>query len=137
MLRSIVLGMAKVTPPRPTDAELEILQVLWTKGPCTVREVHEELNQARATGYTTVLKLMQIMGEKRLVRRNEDQRAHVYEAMLPQKTTQRQLVRDLVERAFRGSAAGLVMQALAAKPATREELQQIRELLDSYERGKR
>jgi predicted transcriptional regulator len=128
--------MAMVAPPRPTDAELEILQVLWSKGPCTVREVHEELNRTRTTGYTTVLKLMQIMGEKRLVRRNEDQRAHVYEAMLPQKTTQRQLVRDLVERAFRGSAAGLVMQALAAKPATREELQQIRELLDSYERGK-
>lgn len=128
--------MAKVTPPRPTDAELEILQVLWNQGPCTVREVYEELNRTRATGYTTVLKLMQIMGEKQLVRRNEEQRAHVYEAMLPQKTTQRQLVRDLVERAFRGSAAGLVMQALAAKPATREELQQIRELLDSYERGK-
>jgi predicted transcriptional regulator len=128
--------MARVTPPRPTDAELEILQVLWSRGPSTVREVHEELNKARTTGYTTVLKLMQIMGEKRLVRRNEDQRAHVYEAMLPQRTTQRQLVRDLVERAFRGSAAGLVMQALAAKPATREELQQIRRLLDSYERGK-
>jgi predicted transcriptional regulator len=136
MLRSNVLDMAKVTPPRPTDAELEILQVLWTKGPCTVREVYEELNRNRSTGYTTVLKLMQIMGEKRLVRRNEEQRAHVYEAMLPQKATQRQLVRDLVERAFRGSAAGLVMQALAAKPATSEELQQIRELLDSYERGK-
>ena len=129
--------MARVTPPRPTDAELEILRVLWRKGPSTVREVYEELNRTKTTGYTTVLKLMQIMGEKGLVRRNEDQRAHVYEAMLPQEATQGQLVRDLVERAFSGSAAGLVMQALAAKPATREELKQIRKLLDDYERGQK
>lgn len=129
--------MAKIIPPRPTDAELEILRVLWEKGPCTVREVHEELNKNKNTGYTTVLKLMQIMSEKRLVRRDEDQRAHVYQAMLPQKATQGQLVRDLVERAFSGSAAGLVMQALASKPATREELKQIRQLLDEYERGKK
>lgn len=129
--------MARITPPRPTDAELEILRVLWRKGPSTVREVHEELNRTKTTGYTTVLKLMQIMGEKRLVRRNEDQRAHVYEAMLPQEATQGQLVRDLVERAFSGSAASLVMQALAAKPATREELRQIRKLLDDYERGQK
>jgi len=129
--------MARVTPPRPTDAELEILRVLWRKGPSTVREVYEELNRTKTTGYTTVLKLMQIMGEKGLVRRNEDQRAHVYEAMLPQEATQGQLVRDLVERAFSGSAAGLVMHALAAKPATREELKQIRKLLDDYERGQK
>jgi predicted transcriptional regulator len=129
--------MAKFTPPRPTDAELEILRVLWDRGPCTVREVHEEINKNKTTGYTTVLKLMQIMSEKRLVRRNEDQRAHVYEAMLPQEATQGQLVRDLVERAFSGSAAGLVIRALAAKPATRQELQQIRQLLDEYERGKK
>lgn len=129
--------MARITPPRPTDAELEILRVLWRKGPSTVREVHEELNRTKTTGYTTVLKLMQIMGEKRLVRRNEDQRAHVYEAMLPREATQGQLVRDLVERAFSGSAASLVMQALAAKPATREELRQIRKLLDDYERGQK
>ena len=129
--------MAKVTPPRPTDAELEILRVLWAKGASTVREVHEELNKNKNTGYTTVLKLMQIMGEKKLVRRDEDQRAHVYHAMLPQEATQGQLVRDLVERAFSGSSAGLVMQALASKPATREELRQIRQLLDEYERGKK
>lgn len=129
--------MAKVTPPRPTDAELEILRVLWAKGASTVREVHEELNKNKNTGYTTVLKLMQIMSEKKLVRRDEDQRAHVYQAMLPQEATQGQLVRDLVERAFSGSAAGLVMQALASKPATREELRQIRQLLDEYERGKK
>lgn len=129
--------MAKITPPRPTDAELEILGVLWEKGPSTVRDVYAELNKIKNTGYTTVLKLMQIMSEKKLVRRNEDQRAHVYEAMLPQSATQGQLVRHLVERAFSGSAAGLVMQALAAKPATREELRQIRQLLDEYERGKK
>ena len=129
--------MAKVTPPRPTDAELEILRVLWAKGASTVREVNEELNKSKNTGYTTVLKLMQIMSEKKLVRRDEDQRAHVYQAMLPQEATQGQLVRDLVERAFSGSAAGLVMQALASKPATREELRQIRQLLDEYERGKK
>ena len=129
--------MVRITPPRPTDAELEILRVLWRKGPSTVREVQEELNRTKTTGYTTVLKLMQIMGEKRLVRRNEDQRAHVYEAMLPQEATQGQLVRDLVERAFSGSAASLVIRALAAKPATREELRQIRKLLDDYERGQK
>jgi predicted transcriptional regulator len=129
--------MAKVTPPRPTDAELEILRVLWAKGASTVREVHEELNKNKNTGYTTVLKLMQIMSEKKLVSRDEDQRAHVYQAMLPQEATQGQLVRDLVDRAFSGSAAGLVMQALASKPATREELRQIRQLLDEYERGKK
>jgi BlaI family transcriptional regulator, penicillinase repressor len=129
--------MAKVTPPRPTDAELEILRVLWAKGPSTVREVYEELNKNKVTGYTTVLKLMQIMSEKQLVRRDENQRAHVYQAMLPQKATQGQLVRDLVDRAFSGSAAGLVMQALASEPATPEELRQIRQLLDEYERGKK
>ena len=129
--------MAKPTQPRPTDAELEILRVLWTHGPCTVREVYEELSKTRAAGYTTVLKLMQIMVEKRLVRRNESQRAHVYEAMLPQEATQGQLVRDLVDRAFSGSAARLVMQALATKPATREELAEIRRLLDDYERGRK
>ncbi|HLJ90295.1 MAG TPA: BlaI/MecI/CopY family transcriptional regulator [Candidatus Angelobacter sp.] len=127
--------MAKITQPRPTDAELEILRVLWEKGPSTVREVYEELNRSKAAGYTTVLKLMQIMAEKQLVRRNEDQRAHIYEAMLPQQATQGQLVRDLVDRAFSGSAAALVLQALATKPASREELNQIRQLLDEYERG--
>jgi predicted transcriptional regulator len=111
--------------------------VLWAKGASTVREVHEELNKNKNTGYTTVLKLMQIMSEKKLVSRDEDQRAHVYQAMLPQEATQGQLVRDLVDRAFSGSAAGLVMQALASKPATREELRQIRQLLDEYERGKK
>lgn len=121
--------------PRPTAAELEILRVLWSLGPATVREVHEQLNQTKPTGYTTVLKLMQIMSEKGLVRRNEDQRAHVYEAACRREDTQRQLVGDLVERAFGGSATQLVMQALAAKRATPEELAEIRRILDEFERG--
>jgi predicted transcriptional regulator len=127
--------MPKVNLPRPTDAELEILGVLWARGPSTVREVHEELNRTRLTGYTTVLKFMQIMADKGLVRRNSGQRAHVYQAVLPREATQTQLVRDLVERAFGGSAARLALRALESKRATREELAQIRRLLDNYERG--
>jgi len=127
--------MAKSDPPRPTAAELEILRVLWSLGPSTVREVHDRLNQTKPMGYTTVLKLMQIMADKGLVGRNEDQRAHVYEASGRQEDTQRQLVGDLVERAFGGSATQLVMQALAAKRATPEELAEIRRILDEFERG--
>src|SRR5580704_5842418 len=111
---------------RPTDSELEILRVLWRRGASTVREVHDILNESKPMGYTTVLKLMQIMAEKGLVRRNEDQRAHVYEARLAQEQTQQQLVGDLVDRAFGGSASELVMQALSAKKATREDLAKIR-----------
>jgi predicted transcriptional regulator len=95
------------------------------------------MNQVKPTGYTTVLKLMQIMAEKGLVHRNEEQRAHIYEAALPQDTTQRQLVGDLLDRAFGGSARELVMQALASRPATTEDLDEIRRMLDEYERGKR
>jgi BlaI family penicillinase repressor len=122
---------------RPTDAELEILRVLWGHGPSTVREIHDILNQTKPTGYTTVLKLTQIMADKALVRRNEvqNQRAHVYEASVPKEQTQRQLVGDLVGRAFDGSACELVMQALSAKTATPQELDEIRKLLDEYERG--
>jgi BlaI family transcriptional regulator, penicillinase repressor len=122
---------------RPTDAELEILRVLWSHGASTVREIHDILNQTKPTGYTTVLKLIQIMSEKALVRRNEveNQRAHVYQASLPKEQTQRQLVGDLVGRAFDGSASELVMQALSAKTATPQELEEIRKLLDNYERG--
>jgi predicted transcriptional regulator len=127
--------MAKVELPRPTAAELEILRVLWSQGASTVREVHEQLNQTKPTGYTTVLKLMQIMADKGLVRRNEDQRAHVYEAVCAQEVTQRQLVGDLVERAFGGSATQLIMQALASKRATPTELDEIRKLLDDMQRG--
>lgn len=129
--------MAKLTQPRPTDAELEILRVLWARGPSTVRDVHLELNRNKPTGYTTVLKLMQIMADKGSVRRNEEQRAHVYAATLPRDTTQQQLVGDLLDRAFGGSARQLVMQALASRPASTEDLDEIRRLLDEYERGTR
>jgi BlaI family transcriptional regulator, penicillinase repressor len=121
--------------PRPTGAELEILNVLWGRGPATVREVYEVLNVRRATRYTTVLKLLQIMTEKGLVGRDESQRAHLYSARPAQEETQRQLLSDLLERAFDGSATKLVMQALSAKEASAEELSEIRAMLDAYERG--
>jgi BlaI family penicillinase repressor len=122
---------------RPTDAELEILRVLWDHGSSTVREIHGILNRTKPTGYTTVLKLMQIMVEKALVRRNEVefQRAHVYQASVPKEETQLQLVGDLVGRAFAGSASELVMRALSNKRTTPRELEDIRKLLDEYERG--
>ena len=129
--------MPKKTLPRPTDAELSILKVLWRRGPSTVREVFDALSGAKKTGYTTVLKLMQIMAEKGLVRRDERPRAHVYAARLAEHETQRQLVGDLLERAFGGSAAKLVQHALASKRSSDEELAQIRQMLDEFERGKR
>ena len=117
-------------PPRPTDAELALLRVLWERGPSTVRQVHEVIAAERPTGYTTVLKVLQIMTEKGLVERDERARTHVYRATLSATETQRQLVGDLLDRAFGGSAAALVMQALAARRATSEELAEIRRLLD-------
>jgi BlaI family penicillinase repressor len=122
---------------RPTPAELEILRVLWDRGPSTVREVQEWLSRDKPTGYTTVLKLLQIMTEKGLTQREETARAHVYEAKIPQGQTQRLLVRDLVDRAFGGSASQLVMQALSARRSTPEELARIRRMLDEMEGGER
>lgn len=121
--------------PRPTDAELAILQVLWEHGPSTVRQVHERLSSARETGYTTTLKLMQIMADKGLVTRDESARTHVYHARRSREDTQRQLVTDLLDRAFGGSAAALVMQALSAHPASAEELREIRRLVDQHRRS--
>src|SRR5690348_3922087 len=115
--------------PRPTDAELEILTVLWARGATTVREVHETIAARRPAQYTTVLKQLQIMAEKGLVRRNEKQRAHVYEAARPREWTQRQLAGDLLTRAFNGSARNLVLGALSAQKTTKEELADIRKLL--------
>jgi BlaI family penicillinase repressor len=119
--------------PQPTDGELEILQVLWNRGPSTVRDVYEELKRSKPVGYTTVLKFMQLMAEKGLVRRNEEQRAHLYESKVPRESTQRQLVGDLLDRAFGGSAMQLVVQALSTKRATPAEIEQIRRLLDQYQ----
>jgi predicted transcriptional regulator len=118
--------------PRPTDAELAILRVLWERGASTVRQVHEILAGTRDTGYTTTLKLMQIMADKGLVTRNETERTHVYSASAGREQTQSQLVQDLVDRAFGGSAAQLVMRALSAEGATDAELKNIRKLIDDY-----
>ena len=119
----------------PTDAELAILRVLWERGPSTVRQVQETLERDRPTGYTTALKMLQIMTEKGLVQRNATERTHVYRARRSEQQTQRQLVGDLLERAFDGSAARLVMQALATRRATPEELDEIRRLLDQHAGG--
>jgi predicted transcriptional regulator len=124
-------------PPRPTDAELAILRVLWSRGPSTVREVQEALSQERSAGYTTVLKFLQIMHEKGLVSRNESARSHVYEAAYSQEQTQGQLVGDLLDRAFGGSARQLVLHALSAKQVSSQELAEIRRLLDQIEGGVR
>ncbi len=122
---------------RPTDAELAILGVLWSQGPSTVRQVHEALADDRETGYTTTLKLMQIMAEKGLVTRNESARTHVYAARVTRDDTQRQLVTDLVDRAFGGSAAALVLQALNAHSASPDELSEIQRLIKAYKEGTR
>jgi predicted transcriptional regulator len=129
--------VARKTAVRPTGAELEILGVLWERGPSTVREVHERLARERDLGYTTVLKLLQIMAEKGLVRRDEAQRAHVYAARIPAEQTQRQLIGDLLERAFGGSAELLVQQALSSRKTSAEEISRIRAYLDALEGEKR
>jgi BlaI family penicillinase repressor len=123
--------------PKPTDAELEILTVLWSRGPATVRDVHTVIAERKPTQYTTVLKTMQIMAEKGLVRRNEKQRAHIYQAAMPREWTQRQLAGDLLQRGFDGSARTLMMGALSARKASKEELAELRRLLDDYEKGTR
>jgi BlaI family transcriptional regulator, penicillinase repressor len=120
--------------PKPTASELEILQVLWDRGPSTVREVHEALSAKRPMGYTNVLKLMQIMTAKGTLRRNEEQRAHVYEAVQPAEKTKRQLAMDVLQRVFDGSASDLMMHALSGRKASKEELDEMRRLLSEYER---
>ena len=121
----------------PTPAELEILAVLWSRGPSTCREVHDALPRRDRVGYTTVLKLLQIMVTKGLADREEGEgRSHVYRAAASEAATQRQLVRDLIDRAFKGSASQLVMQALSAKPASEAELKEIRRMLERAKGGK-
>jgi BlaI family transcriptional regulator, penicillinase repressor len=116
-------------PPRPTDAELEILTVLWSRGPSTVRDVHEVIASRRPAQYTTVLKVLQVMAEKGLVRRDETQRAHVYRASRPAAWTQQQLAGDLIRRAFDGSAKNLILGVLSARKTSPSERDEIRKLL--------
>jgi BlaI family transcriptional regulator, penicillinase repressor len=120
--------------PRPTDAELEILTVLWSTGPATVRQVYDVIRRRRPAEYSTILKFMQIMAAKGLVRRNEQERAHVYEPAKPREWTQRQLAGDLLERAFSGSAKALLVGALSARKASPEELAEMRRLLDEFQK---
>ena len=120
---------------KPTDAELEILHVLWTNGPSTVRQVHESLSQTRDIGYTTALKLMQIMHEKGFLARQEDARSHTYTALVSEEDTQRSLVDRFVETAFRGSASKLVMQVLGQHKASRKELDEIKDLLNKLDQN--
>jgi predicted transcriptional regulator len=126
--------MATLTHPKPTASELEILHILWERGPSTVREVHEALSTHKPVGYTSVLKLMQIMTAKGTVRRDEQQRAHVYEAVQPAEKTKRQLAADVLQRVFDGSASELMMHALAGRKTSKEEVEELRRLLDEYER---
>lgn len=124
-----------IKTPRPTEAELTILRVLWQQGPRSVREIHRVMNEAKATGYTTVLKLLQIMTKKGLVERDESVRPQIYRPKYSEGQTQRQLLRELMHRAFGGSVRTLVMQALSANKASPEELKAIDKLLERFEGG--
>jgi predicted transcriptional regulator len=126
--------MSETHSQKPTAAELQILRVLWKRGPATVREVHDALQTEKDYGYTTVLKLLQIMTVKGLVRRDEQQRAHIYEACQPAEKTKRQLAADLLRRVFDGSASELMLHALANRRNTKDEIDEIRRLLDEHER---
>jgi predicted transcriptional regulator len=126
--------MATTANRKPTTSELEILHILWERGPSTVREVHQALHAKRPIGYTSVLKLMQIMTVKGTVRRNEEQRAHVYAAVQPEEKTKRDLALDVLERVFDGSASELMMHALAGQKASKEEIEEMRRLLNEHER---
>lgn len=127
--------MARRKSPGPTDRELVILGILWSRGPSTVREVNKAMNEDGDTGYTTTLKLMQIMTEKGILVRDESQFKHVYKPALSEERTQKQLVGDLIEKAFSGSAEKLVMRALSASKVSGSELTRIREMLDELEGG--
>jgi len=120
--------------PRPTEAEFEILQVLWEHGTCTVRDVHEVLHRRGGTGYTTALKMLQIMHDKGLVVRDESRRAHVYQAAVSKERTQKKFLSDMLRRVFDGSHSRLVLQALGDHQASREELREIRVLLNRLDK---
>lgn len=125
--------MSKNQVPQPTDSELEILQLLWQNGECTVRQVNDFLNSKREVGYTTTLKLMQIMLEKNLVTRNDSQRTHIYAAAVSEGSTQKKLLEKFLDATFRGSSTKLVMQALGNHESTQEELDEIKELIKKIE----
>jgi BlaI family transcriptional regulator, penicillinase repressor len=129
--------MVKESKQKPTSSELEILRVLWVRGPSTVRDVYESLNEKKRTGYTTVLKMLQIMTEKGSVRRNEDERAHVYEACEPAEKIKGRLAGDVLQRVFEGSASELMMHALEGRKTSHEEIEELRRMLDEYERRQR
>jgi BlaI family penicillinase repressor len=120
--------------PQPTPSELELLQILWNRGPSTVREIHEVMSREKDIGYTSALKLLQIMTTKGLVTRIEEQRAHVYTAALPAEKTKQQMAADVLQRVFRGSASQLMQHALSGKRSSKQEIDEIRKLLDEYER---
>lgn len=132
---SYIWDVTREDPPLPTDAELAILRVLWKRGPSTVRDVHDELGDE--TGYTTALKLLQIMTVKGLVERDESRRSHVYSAVPSEEKTQRRLLAELMDKAFSGSAAELVQRALSVKPASREDLDAIQRLVDDAKKGRK
>jgi BlaI family transcriptional regulator, penicillinase repressor len=123
----------KHNEPKPTPAELEVLQALWAKGPCTVREIFEEMTKTREVAYTTALKTLQVMHEKGLVKRKEHGKGHAYSAIYSEETTQRSLVDDFLDKAFGGAAQKLVLQALQSRKSTPAELKEIRDLLDKLE----
>jgi len=127
----------KQAPQKPTASELEILRVLWSRGPSTVREVYDALNEKKPVGYTSVLKFLQIMTAKGTVRRDESQRAHVYEVCLPAEQTKQQIAGDMLQRVFEGSASQLMMHALAGRKASHQEIEELRRLLDEYEGNRR
>ena len=126
-----------IRPLKPTNAELEVLTVLWSIGPATVRDVYSAISRRRPAEYSTILKFMQIMADKELVRVDQTQRAHVYQAAKSREWTQRQLAGDLLQRVFSGSAKALVVGALSASKATKKELIEMRKLLDDYQAGKK
>ena len=127
----------KKKPPKPSNSEMEVLQLLWKHGPLTVREVHEKLNAVRDVGYTTTLKVMQRMNEKNLLKREKSERSHLYEAAIAEEETQSELLDRFLNSAFGGSSLKLVVRALGNKSTTKEDLQQIREYLDKIERGEK
>jgi BlaI family penicillinase repressor len=126
--------MKSDTAFNPTPSELAILHILWSRGPSTVREIHEELAKEKNVGYTSALKLLQIMTTKGIVKRTEDQRAHVYSANQPAEKTKQQFATDVLQRVFRGSASQLMQHALSGKRSSKAEIDEIRQLLDEYER---